>query len=68
MSRPLVIDIVDGDDGVPSIQIRSGNGRIMFDSEGYDGGAAKAFNAVNVVTTKISDGEYVIKRNGVLVD
>ena len=67
MSRPLVIDVIDGDDGVPSIQIRSGNGKIMLDSEGYDSGAAKALHTVDVVTTKIAAGEYVVKRNGVLL-
>lgn len=66
MSRPLVIDVVDGTDGVPAIQIRSGNGKIMFASEGYDGGVAKANKAIDVIISKISDGEYVVKRNGVL--
>lgn len=68
MARPLIIDIVDGDDGVPAIQMRAGNGRIIVASEGYDGGADKALHAIDVVIEKILDGNYVVKRNGVPLD
>lgn len=64
--RPLVIDIVDDVDGAPRIRIKSGNGKILFATEAYEGGAAKAEHAVNVLTSKIADGDYVVKRNGEL--
>lgn len=67
MSRPIVIDVVDGTDGVPAIQIRAGNGRIVLGSEGYDSGEDKAFKAIDLITSKIADGDYVVKRNGVLL-
>lgn len=67
MSRPIVIDVWDDEDGTARIRIKAGNGKILFASEAYNGGPDKAVHAIDVLTTKITDGEYVVKRNGVTV-
>lgn len=67
MSRPLVIDVWDDDDGTPRIRFKAGNGKILVASEAYEGGPGKAVHAVDVITSKIADGDYVVKRNGVIV-
>lgn len=67
MSRPLVIDIVDGKGGVPRVLIKSGNGKTLLGSEPYNDGERKALHAVDVLTQKLADGDYVIKRNGEVI-
>ncbi len=60
MKRPLVIKIWEDKNGVERVRIKSGNGRILFASEGYESG--KAERAVDVLTTELEAGNYRIEK------
>lgn len=61
MSRPLVIEITEGDE--PWIRFKSGNGKIMLNGESYQGGPDKAEQTIWKIIEKIQAGEYVIRRS-----
>lgn len=59
--RPLRIKVWTDSDGSPRVRFVAGNGRILLDSEAYEGGESKALAAVDRITAQIIDGNYQVE-------
>ena len=56
--RPINIEIWNDVDGSARIRVKAGNGKIILDSEAYEGGVSRANHAVDVVVDHIQSGNF----------